>query len=52
MMTDMRRMTISFTDELDEAILRLRETEEFKHATYSKIVRYLVSKGLEAAEKA
>lgn len=48
-MTDMKRMTISFTDELDAAILELRKTDEFKNANYSKIVRYLVEKGLAVA---
>lgn len=45
-MTDMKRVTISFTDDLAESIDCLRQTEQFKRASYSKIVRYLVERGL------
>ncbi len=48
-MTDMKRVTVSFTDEQDAAIEQLRKKEEYKRSSYSKIVRYLVSCGLAAA---
>ena len=52
-MTDMKRTTVSFPDEVADAIERLRDTEQFKRASYSEIVRVLVARGLKelAAEK-
>ena len=50
-MTDMKRITVSLTDELDEEILALKNTEPFKKASYSAIIRALLYHGIEA-EKA
>ena len=52
-MTDMKRATVSFPDEIVDAIEALRDTEEHKRDSYSEIVRFLVARGLEklAAEK-
>lgn len=46
-MTDMKRITISFPDEIDEAILGLRKSDEFARCSYSEIVRKAVRRGLE-----
>lgn len=45
-MTDMKRITVSFPDEIDGAILRLRETDQFANCSYSEIIRQLVDRGL------
>lgn len=48
-MTDMKRITVSLTDEIVAAIAELKETERFKSCTYSEIIRILVQRGLEKA---
>lgn len=48
-MTDMRRVTISLSDDLDDAILELRKQDEFVRCSYSEIVRYLLTMGLHRA---
>lgn len=47
LMTEMKRITISFPDEIDEAIWGLRKTDEFAGCSYSEIVRKAVRRGLE-----
>lgn len=47
-MTDMKRITISLPDDLDEAVEALRKTERFANRSYSEIIRHLVGLGLEA----
>lgn len=47
-MTDMKRITVSLTDKLDEEILALKNTEPFKKASYSEIIRFLLYHGIEA----
>lgn len=49
-MTDMKRITISLPDEIEEAIDELKKTEEFRDASYSSIIRQLVERGLKAKE--
>ncbi len=49
-MTDMKRVTISFTDDIDIAIAQLRNRDDFKKVSYAEIVRYLVKRGIEATE--
>jgi len=51
-MTDMKRITISLTDEIDNAIVELKKTDEFRDATYSSIIRKLVERGLKAKKEA
>ena len=46
-MTSMKRVTVSFPDEIDQAVLELKETEPFRKYPYSKIILYLVKHGLE-----
>ena len=50
-MTDMRRITISLPDELDAAVEALKESERFKGRTYSQIIRYLLTLGLNSEDK-
>lgn len=50
-MTDMKRITVSFPDDLDVKIIELRKTDEFARCTYSEIIRRLVQRGLEMGEK-
>lgn len=46
-MTDMKRVTISVPDEIDDAVLGLRKTDLFCRCSYSEIVRRLITRGLE-----
>lgn len=46
-MTDMKRTTVSFPDEIVIAMDRLKQTEEYSNCTYSEIIRRLVVRGLE-----
>lgn len=46
-MTDMKRATVSFPDDIVDAIEALRKTEEHERDSYSEIVRFLVTRGLE-----
>ena len=45
-MTDMRRVTIALTPEIDSEIYNLRKRDEFVKCSYSEIVRRLVLAGL------
>lgn len=45
-MTDMKRVTVSFPDDLDAAIIALRKTKQFERCSYSEIVRRLIERGL------
>ena len=47
-MTDMKRITISLTEELNQAIETLKKTDEFKNDPYSGIIRKLIERGLKA----
>lgn len=47
-MTDMKRITISLTDELNEALEAVKRSEEYKNAPYSAIIRALIERGLKA----
>lgn len=44
-MTNMKRVTISFNRESEEAIRKTREIESFEKMSTAKIVNYLVLKG-------
>lgn len=50
-MTDMKRTSVSLTDELVEALARLKQSDEFKGCSYSEIIRRLLSRGLEKDQK-
>lgn len=45
-MTNMKRTTISFPDELADRIFALRKDDRFTKCSYSEIVRQLAEKGL------
>ena len=44
-MTNMKRVTISFSKESEEAIRKIRAIEPFEKMSTAKIVNYLVLKG-------
>ena len=44
-MTNMKRVTISFSKESEEAIRKTRAIESFEKMSTAKIVNYLVLKG-------
>ncbi len=44
-MTQMKRLTVSLPDGLDEKILSLRKTDRFIRCSYSEIVRQLIEAG-------
>lgn len=46
-MTEMRRVTISVPDEIDQAVLKMKQTDEFVRDSYSEIIRKLLVAGLE-----
>lgn len=46
-MTSMKRITIAFPEEVDNAILALRGNKEFARCSYSEIVRRLVNVALD-----
>lgn len=46
-MTNMKRNTVSFPDELADRIFALRADERFRRCSYSELVRILVENGLE-----
>lgn len=46
-MTDMRRLTISLPNALDEKILSLRKTDRFVRSSYSEIVRVIIEAGVD-----
>lgn len=49
-MTDMKRITVSFPDEIDRTIFALKSTELFSSYSYAEIVRQLVKLGLDRIE--
>ena len=50
-MTEMRRVTISLPDEIDEEVLELKKQDRFVRCSYSEIIRMLLQAGLEAEDK-
>lgn len=44
-MTDMRRVTIAFPDDMDKRILDLRKEDRFIRCSYSEIVRKILEIG-------
>ncbi len=51
-MTDMKRLTVSFPDEINDAIYALRKTDEFSRCSYSEIIRRLVQRALDQQQSA
>lgn len=50
-MTDMKRITVSFDDDVDRKILELRKHDDYVKCSYSEIVRKLVKLGLAAENR-
>ena len=46
-MTEMKRVTVSLTEEMDKKILELRKDDKFVRSSYSEIVRQLLLIGLQ-----
>lgn len=46
-MTDMRRITVSFPEDIEQAIMELRKTDKYSRCSYSELVRMLVRAGLD-----
>lgn len=49
-MTDMRRVTISLTGELDKRILELKKDDRFVRDSYSEVVRQVLERGFSRIE--
>lgn len=47
-MTDMRRVTITIPDSVDQKVLDLRKDDKFVRCSYSEIVRQMLDLGLQA----
>lgn len=47
-MTDMKRITVAFDDDIDNGIFELRKKDDYVKCSYSEIVRRLVRLGLQA----
>ncbi len=45
-MTNMKRTTVSFPDELTERIFALRKEDRFTRCSYSELIRQLAEMGL------
>ena len=50
-MTDMKRITVSVPDDIDQALVELRKQDGFERCSYSEIIRRLVRVGLSAADR-
>lgn len=46
-MTKMKRMSVALTDEIVEAIEKLKGREEFRRCSEAEIIRRLLERGLE-----
>lgn len=46
-MTEMKRITVAFPEEIDRAVYELRKDDRFVKCSYSEIIRRLVALGLE-----
>ncbi len=49
-MTDMKRTTVSFPDELTNRIFSLRKDDRFVRCSYSELIRQLTEMGLSLLE--
>ena len=47
-MTTMKRITVSFPEDLEKRIYQLRKKEKYVKCSYSELVRILVEAGMEA----
>lgn len=49
-MSDMTRKSVSLPAEVEEAVIKLRQRDEFCRCSYSELVRRLITAGLQAVE--
>lgn len=49
-MTNMKRTTVSFPDELTEKIFAMRKDDRFTRCSYSELIRQLAELGLKMIE--
>ena len=47
-MTDMRRISVSFPDDISEQLEALKRTDRFASRPYSELIRYLVMLGIQS----
>lgn len=47
-MTDMRRISVSFPDDINEQLEALKRTDRFAGLPYSEMIRYLVTLGIQS----
>lgn len=47
-MTEMKRITVAFPDEIDRAVYELRKDDRFVKCSYSEIIRRMVALGIES----
>ena len=47
MATEMNRLTVSVTPQIEKEIKKMRMTKEFCESSRSEIIRYLIIRGLE-----
>lgn len=47
-MTDMRRITVSFPEDIGEQLEALKKTDRFAGRPYSELIRYLVTLGIQS----
>lgn len=50
-MTNMRRITVSFPDDIEHCLDALKKTESNAKCSYAEIIRRLVRVGLEASDR-
>lgn len=50
-MTEMKRITVAFPEDIDKAIYELRKDDRFVKCSYSEIVRRMVEMGIESDRK-
>ncbi len=49
-MADNKRMSISISSEMEQAIVELRKTDRFCRSSYAEIIRELLAVGLRSAD--
>lgn len=47
-MTEMKRITIAFPEDIDRAVYELRKDDRFVRCSYSEIIRKMVMLGIQA----
>lgn len=50
-MTEMKRITVAFPEDIDKAIYELRKDDRFVKCSYSEIVRRMVEMGIASERK-